>query len=465
MAQTKLLKDSRACRWAMLLLVSFTMLAFYAVTDEFSSLKTFLETHNGWDSTAYGTFSSAYSLLNVFCGMLIFGGIILDKMGVRFTGLLCAGLCLVGIIIKYWAMSHDELALETINFLGTPVTKQVFLAMVGYAIFGVGSETAGVTVTKCITKWFIGYEIALAMGVQVALARLGSGAALAFAPMIANHFGSAQSVVFVGVALVLMGTIFFIVYNVYDRKLDNQVKENKLASINADDDEEQFHAKDILDVLKNPAFWLIAVLCVLFYSAVFPFLKYASDLMVNKFGVAQESAGIIPSLLPFGCIILTPLFGGIYDKKGHGADLMMLGAIILTIVHLLFAAPFIKQTWMAFVLIVLLGIGFALLPSAMWPSIAKIIPTKQLGTAMSLTFFIQNIGLWGVPLLIGNILDKYCITGQIADGELIRNTYNYTLPMLIFALFGLISVLVSFGLKLLDKKKNFGIQNPTGGKK
>lgn len=458
MEKTKLLNSSKALRWAILILVSLTMFAVYLVSDEFSPIKTFLESHNGWSSSEYGWFSSSYSLFNVFLFMLIIGGLVLDKLGIRFTGIASCVICVIGISVKYWAMSTTSLT-GTVNFLGNEMSAQVFWASMGFAFFGIGAEVAGVTVTKCIAKWFTGYELALAMGVQVAIARLGQGGAMILSPIIAAKFGTAQAVVLTGLILLIVGLALYLVYSIYDKRFDQQLAQENI-TFEDEESKEEFNWGDVVSILKNPGFWMIAFLCVLFYSAVFPFQKYAADLMVNKFGVSESLAGTIPSVLPFGCIVLTPLFGSIYDKKGHGADLMILGAFIITIVHVLFAMPFINQTWMAYCLMILLGIGFALLPSAMWPSVAKMIPAKQLGTAMSLTFYIQNIGLWGVPLLIGSVLDSFCITGQVTFEGLTRNTYDYTVPSLIFALFGAISIFIAFGVKILDRKKGYNLQKP-----
>ena len=455
--ERKFLRDSAALRWGALILIALTMFAVYLVNDEFSPLKTFLETHNSWNSVAYGWFQSSYSLFNVFLFMLIIGGLVLDKLGIRFTGILSCILCVVGIAVKYWAMTTPSLTGD-IHFMGYDLPRQVFVASMGFATFGVGAEVAGVTVTKSIAKWFHGYEMALAMGVQVAISRLGQGAAMIFSPMIAEHFGNAGAVVLTGLCLLIFGLLLYVIFTFYDKKLDKELAAANVAENNGGEDEE-FRWKDVLAVLKNPGFWMIAFLCVLFYSAVFPFQKYASDLMVNKFGVDQAIAGRIPSVLPFGCIILTPLFGTVYDKKGHGADLMILGAVIITAVHVVFALPFVNKTWMAYILMGFLGIGFALLPSAMWPSVTKIIPQKQLGTAMSLTFYIQNISLWGVPLAIGSVLNNFCITGTAVTAEgLTRNTYDYTLPSIIFASFGVISILIAIAVKILDRKKHYGLQ-------
>ena len=258
--------------------------------------------------------------------------------------------------------------------------------------------------------------------------------------------------------MLVIGMISFLVYTVMDRKLDASDAEE--ASRNLAEPEESFRFSDILFIVRNKGWWFIAILCVLFYSSVFPFLKYASDLMVNKFGVKESVAGIIPGLLPFGTILLTPLFGNVYDRKGKGATIMIIGALLLILVHTLFSVPFLNQTPVAIVLIVILGIGFSLVPSAMWPSVPKIIPEKQLGTAYALIFWVQNWGLMGVPALIGWVLNKYCITGtRLVDGVEV-SSYNYTLPMIIFTGFGILALVFALLLKAEDKKKGYGLELP-----
>lgn len=445
-----LLRDKRGLRWMMLLMVALTMFAVYVVSDIFSPLKTILESQNGWTSTEYGWFQGSYSLFNVVLGMLIFGGIILDKKGIRFTGLLSCILMVVGVAIKYWAISTPSLLESSIRFLGTDLKMQVVWAIVGWGIFGVGAEVAGISVSKAIVKWFKGKELALAMGLQLSLARLGSAAAFIVSPLLAKS--GVSTPVLIGLSLLVVGMLCFIIYSFYDKKLDTQIAEESTEK------ESSFSMKDVGAILKNPGFWHIAIMCVLFYSAVFPFLKFATDLMVNKFSVDPKLAGIIPSLLPFGCILLTPLFGGIYDKVGKGATLMIIGSLLITVVHVLFAAPFVHSVWIAIVLMVFLGIAFSLVPSAMWPSLAKIMPEKQYGTAIALVFFVQNIGLFLVPILIGWVLDKYCIIGtRVVDGMTV-NSYDYTLPMTLFALVCGCSILVALSLKRLDKKKGYGLQ-------
>jgi len=446
------LRDSAPMRWLMLLLVALTMFAAYVASDIFSPLQTMLERHNQWNPSEYGWFAGSYSIFNVFLGMLIFGGIILDKKGIRFSGLMSCILMVIGIAIKYWAVTDDSLLGNSMMFLGSEYKMQVVWAVVGFGIFGVGAEVAGITVSKSIVKWFKGKELALAMGMQLSLARLGSAAALAFSPMIATRYSNVSAPVLFGLVLLVLGTLAFAVYSIYDKKLDTQIKADEL------EPEESFNAKDLKAVLNNKGFWLIAILCVVFYSAVFPFLKYAAGLMEFKFGVDPQLSGLIQSMLPFGAIVLTPLFGRIYDKIGHGADLMIAGSVLLVSVHVLFAMPFIDQWWMAIILMILLGIAFSMVPSAMWPSLAKIMPERQLGTTYALTFYIQNIGLMLVPILIGNVLNKYSIVGTIVKDGMEVNQYDYTLTMSIFAAICSLAIVVSLVLKFIDKKMGYGLQ-------
>jgi MFS family permease len=264
--------------------------------------------------------------------------------------------------------------------------------------------------------------------------------------------------ILVALILLCIGMIAFFIYCGMDKKLDASIalsKEGQPVVV-----EESFRLHDILFILKNKGWWYIAILCVLFYSAVFPFLKYASDLMVNKFGIDPEVAGLIPSMLPFGTILLTPLFGNLYDRKGKGATIMIIGALLLIFVHTMFSIPALDKPWMAFCLIIILGIGFSLVPSAMWPSVPKIIPDKQLGTAYALIFWVQNWGLMGVPYLIGWVLDKYCITGSyMLDGVPVPS-YNYKIPMMIFTGLGVIALVFGFLLKAENKKKGYGLEMP-----
>lgn len=450
----KTLAESKAARWTALAVVAFTMLCGYYLTDVMAPLKTMLEQQLSWSSSEYGTFTGAYGWFNVFLLMLILGGIILDKMGVRFTGKMATLLMVIGTAIKYWAVSTNMLDGQMLFGMKT----QVLVASLGFALFGVGVETAGITVSKIIVKWFRGKELALAMGLEMATARLGTMLALQTSAPIAKALGHVSMPILMALILLCIGMIAFFIYCGMDKRLDASIVEADKGMVK--EEEESFQLKDIGFILKNRGWWYIAILCVLFYSAVFPFLKYASDLMVNKFGVDPATAGIIPSLLPLGTMVLTPFFGNLYDRKGKGATIMIIGAVLLIFVHAMFSIPMFNQPWQAVLLIIILGIGFSLVPSAMWPSVPKIIPMKQLGTAYALIFWVQNWGLMGVPMLIGWVLDKYCITGsRMIDGISVP-TYNYQIPMMIFTSLGILAILFGFLLKAEDRKKGYGLEMP-----
>lgn len=443
----KKLNDSKAARWTVLAFVAFTMFCGYFITDLMAPLMDMLGEEFNWSAEDFGWFNSAYAWINVLLLMLIIGGMILDKIGVRLTGIASCLLMIVGCSIKYYAVSTPEAFSGEMLGLKT----QVLTACIGFALFGCGIEMAGITVTKVIARWFKGHEIALAMGLQVSVARLGTGLAISSTIPLTKYFGSISTPILIGLVALCIGLISYLVFCVMDKKLD--------ASIDSSEEEqdEPFKVKDILSVASNKGFWLLAMLCVLFYSAVFPFLKYATALMTNKYNVNDDWAGLIPAILPFGTIILTPLFGYIYDKKGKGATIMIGGALLLILVHVMFAQPLLNVWWFAAFLMILLGIAFAMVPSAMWPSVPKIIPQNQLGTAYGLIFWTQNIGLGGVPLLIGWVLNKYCIIGETAKGT---PAYDFTLPMVIFAGFGILALGVAFLLKIEDKKKGYGLEKP-----
>lgn len=445
------LNQSKLARWTALGIVSFTMMAAYFMTDVMSPLKGMLEEVERWSSADYGLFTSAYGWFNVFLLMLFLGGLLLDKKGVRFTGLLAATVMVIGATVKYLALA-GVLPVEG-TVLG--VKAQVAFAAAGFALFAVGAEIAGVTVTKAIVKWFKGHEMALAMGLQVAVARIGTAVALIFSNPLATLFGGVSYAVLFGLTLLAIGLLTFFIYTLLDKKFDRQAGKIETST------EDEFKLSDVKLVLTNRGFWLIALLCVLFYSCVFPFLKYATDLMVNKFAVNEKWAGLIPGLLPFGTILLTPLFGSIYDKKGKGATIMIVGALMLVGIHALFAAPGVSSWIYALSLMVALGVAFSLVPSAMWPSVPKIIPEKQLGTAYSLIFWVQNIGLMTVPYLIGVVLDRFC-KAVSAEGA---TSYDYTIPMLIFTALAVLSLFVAIMLKREDKRSGYGLENPNANRK
>lgn len=444
------LSDSKSARWTALLIVSFTMMFGYFFTDVMSPLEPLLTAAKedgglglGWSSDEYGFFSGAYGYFNVFLLLLFFGGIILDKFGIRFTGIMSTILMFGGALIKWYAVGHDFTGTIAVPFFGTYQT-QVVLAALGFSIYGVGCEIAGITVSKVIVKWFTGHELALAMGVQVALARLGTAGALGFALPFAKWMGGVSASVGLGAALLCAGVIVFLVYCVMDKK------EDASAAAVQGEPEEGFKFSDLKVLLSTTGFWYVAVLCLMFYAGVFPFLKFATKLMIFKYGVAEDVAGLIPAMLPFGTIFLTPLFGSIYDKYGKGATLMLIGSVLLTCVHIIFALPF--GTWiLAVAVMVVLGIAFGLVPSAMWPSVPKIIPMKLLGTAYALIFYIQNIGLALVPVWIGKVNQANTEANGVID---------YTETMTIFALFGVVAIIISLLLMWEDKRKGYGLQQP-----
>jgi nitrate/nitrite transporter NarK len=458
----KSLRESKTARWTVLILVSFTMMCMYYLTDAMAPLQQNLQTNLHWSATDYGIFTSGYGWFNVFLLMLVFSGMILDKLGTRFTGVLAIFVMLVGAGIKYWAISghfagNFQLTIGSWQALGdTPMSA--VMAGLGFGIFGVGCEMFGIAANKAVVRWFRGKEMALAIGLNTSTGRIGTALAM-FTPLpLYNLTKDVSAPILVAIVLLLLGLLVYIFFTVLDKRLDVEESDAGVAK------EEEFKFTDVTDIAKNRAFWYIAILCVLFYSAVFPFIKFATNLILQKFSVSETFAGYIPALLPFSALLLTPVFGGISDKKGKAATIMILGSILLVFVHLLFSIPSLNSFPIAIGLVLLLGIAFSLVPSAMWPSVAKIIPHSKLGTAYAMIFWVQNIGLMLVPLLIGAVLDKYCITGtisKIVDGkEQLLTQYNYTIPMLIFACFGFLAIGFAYLLKVEDRKMGYGLETP-----
>lgn len=403
----------------------------------------------GWSSTEYGFFSGAYGMINVFLLMLFFGGLILDKMGVRFTGTLSCGLMLAGALIKWYALSADFGHSQLFG-----MDMEVVLASLGFAVFGVGAEITGITVSKVIVKWFTGKELALAMGLQVAMARIGTAIALGISLPVARMMGAVSYPVLFGAIALCIGFVSYMIYCVMDRKED--ASEAAVLRETGEKEEEGFKLSDLKRIFSSKGFWLITLLCLMFYAGVFPFLKFATKLMIFKYDVPESFAGLIPALLPFGTILLTPLFGSLYDRIGRGATLMIIGSAMLTVVHLLFTLPIMSYWWFAVIVMIILGIAFSLVPSAMWPSVPKIIPLKQLGSAYAIIFYIQNIGLMVVPWLIGWMIDRFATvrdtTGNIAG-------YDYTIPMATFSIFGFCAIVIAVMLRREDAKKHYGLED------
>lgn len=541
----KVMRDIPAVRWTALLLLALAMFCSYIFMDILSPIKDLMQSTRGWDSTAFGTMQGAETFLNVFIFFLIFAGIILDKMGVRFTAVLSGAVMLVGAFIKYYAVTEsfigsglemwftnhlnyipgfDELGISPF-YRGMPASAKV--AAIGFMIFGCGVEMAGITVSRGIVKWFKGKEMALAMGSEMALARLGVATCMIFSPFFAKLGGTvdvSRSVAF-GLVLLMIALIMFIVYFFMDKKLDSQTGE-------AEEKDDPFKISDVGTILKSGGFWLVALLCVLYYSAIFPFQKYAVNMLqcnltftevpagsfwaseavtivqyvimlvvaatafTSNFskkpmkqimlvvstvflvvycymGYMRQSAETIFAVFPLLAVGITPILGKIVDYKGKAATMLIFGSILLVICHLTFAfiLPLFKGdaiggTVVAYITILVLGASFSLVPASLWPSVPKLVDEKVIGSAYSLIFWIQNIGLWLFPMLIGKILDatNKDLVAQVNEGlisaEAAATQYNYTAPLLMLACLGIAALILGIVLKRVDSKKGLGLELP-----
>ena len=451
MAIRQKINDSPVARWTVLFIVATAMMMGYFVNDVMSPLETLLEAPReagglGWTPSDYGFFSGAGSFINVFLLMLFFSGIILDKMGIRFTGTLACSLMVLGTLIKYYAITADLDDTIHYSLFAIHLPQSVAMASLGFDIFGVGYEMTGITVSKAMVRWFTGHELALAMGLQLAMARFGTAAALSISAPIARHF-TLSTPLLVALAFLIIGLLAFLVFCVMDCRLDNPgnlVTSKNSISGTTNDSNDEFHWGDILVTLRNPGFWLITLFCVLFYSAVSPFLKFSTKLMVMKYGVDPDLAGFFSSIAPFGTILMTPLFGFVYDKYGKGVTLVITGALMLTAVHFGFSLP-IHSSTIAIMLMVTLSIGYSLAPAALWPCVPQIIPLKCLGTAYSMIFFIQNFGRAIIPMFVGHANET---------------DPSYTTSMLIFGFTALGAAMIAITMWYVDKRKGYGLQLP-----
>ncbi len=540
------LRDYAWARWTALGLLAFAMFCSYIFMDILSPIKDLLQSTRGWDSTAFGTMQGSETFLNVFIFFLIFAGIILDKMGVRFTAVLSGAVMLVGAVINWYALTDsflgssldvwftnhlnyipgfDELGISPF-YKGMPASAK--FSAVGFMIFGCGVEMAGITVSRGIVKWFKGREMALAMGSEMALARLGVATCMIFSPVFAELGGTisvSRSVAF-GVVLLMIALIMFIVYFFMDKKLDAQTGE-------AEEKDDPFKISDLGKILSSWAFWLVALLCVLYYSAIFPFQKYAvnmlqcnlafTDVAPDSFwgsdavsvwqyvvmlivafasfasnfgksklmrsvmlvvaigclvlycwmGYMRQSAAAIFAVFPLLAVGITPILGKYVDYKGKAASMLVLGALLLIACHLTFAfiLPMFKDSpvggvVVAYLTILVLGASFSLVPASLWPSVPKLVDAKIIGSAYALIFWIQNIGLWLFPMLIGKVLDSTNpqITEALANGtmteEVASVSYNYTAPLVMLACLGVAALVLGLVLKALDAKKHLGLELP-----
>ena len=530
----KTLRDSAGMRWTALLLLALAMFCSYIFMDILSPIKDLMQETRGWDSTAFGTMQGSEVFLNVFVFFLIFAGIILDKMGVRFTAVLSGAVMLIGAIIKWyaidasfagsgieaWFTNHlnyipvfDELGVSPF-YEGMPASAK--FAAVGFMIFGCGCEMAGITVSRGIVKWFKGREMALAMGSEMALARLGVATCMIFSPFFAKLGGAvdvSRSGAF-GVVLLCIALIMFVVYFFMDKKLDSQTGE-------AEEKDDPFKISDLGKILTDSGFWIVALLCVLYYSAIFPFQKYAvnmlqcnltlqepdagsfwagssvtiiqyvimlvvaaagfaSNFMKKKgpkygllavsiialvvycyMGYMRQSAESIFAVFPLLAVLITPILGSYVDHKGKAASMLVLGSLLLIACHLTFAfiLPMFKGNAVggiviAYVTILVLGSSFSLVPASLWPSVPKLVDAKVIGSAYALIFWIQNIGLWLFPLLIGKVLDK------TNPGVTDPTKFDYTWPLVMLAALGVAALLLGLLLKVIDRKKGLGLEEP-----
>lgn len=530
----KTLRDSAAIRWMALLLLALAMFCAYIFMDILSPIKDLMQTQRGWDSDAFGTMQGSETFLNVFVFFLIFAGIILDKMGVRFTALLSGAVMLLGAIIKWYAISDSFIGsgLETWftnNLNHIPVFEQLNvspfyegmpasakLAACGFMLFGCGAEMGGITVSRGIVKWFKGREMALAMGSEMALARLGVATCMIFSPFFAKLGGVvsvSRSVAF-GVVLLCIAMIMLVVYFFMDKKLDAQTGE-------AEEKDNPFKISDLGQILTSSGFWLVSLLCVLYYSAIFPFQKYAVNMlqcnlsftevpadsfwasssvtiiqyvimlvvavtafMFNflknksfKYGVLclsivslvtycymgymRQSAESIFAVFPLLAVGITPILGNYVDHKGKAASMLVLGSLLLIACHLTFAfiLPEFKGNQVggvivAYVTILVLGASFSLVPASLWPSVPKLVDAKIIGSAYALIFWIQNIGLWLFPLLIGKVLT------MTNKGVTNATELNYTAPLVMLAGLGVAALVIGLILKVVDKKKGLHLEEP-----
>ena len=461
----KKLNDSKALRWTALTLVASMMFFGYMFVDVMSPLQSLIEQERGWSPDVFGTYAAGEYILNVF-GFLIVAGIILDKCGIRFTGELSASMMFIGACIKFYAISDAFTGTALAAWLDSwwiSMPASAKLASFGFMIFGCGCEMAGTTVSKAIAKWFKGKEMALAMGLEMAIARVGVFAIFSISPIIAEKMGSVAAPVGFCTALLFIGLITFTVFTFMDRKLDKQL------GVGADGsgEEEEFKASDLKNILTSRIFWIVALLCVLYYSAIFPFQRYGANMLqCNLDGISPSDASNIFRWFPIGAAVITPFLGSFLDHKGKGATMLIWGAVLLIACHLIFAfvLPSTHSYLIAYSTIVLLGISFALVPAALWPSVPKIIDEKVLGSAYCLIFWVQNFGLCFVPMLIGSVLaqananNPAVIAAKAQGAEFIP--YDYTIPLVIFACFGVAALLLAFYLKIIDRKHSFGLEQP-----
>jgi MFS family permease len=439
-------------RWIILILISIVIGSNYYVYDAMSSIKSVLQAQLGFSSTEYGLIISFYAWPNTFFLMAIIGGIILDKWGIKKTGIMFISFCTLGAFLTAYGASDAYMSGGIgYDFFGSflkDYSPELKMMIIGRLFFGLGAETSIVVINKILVKWFKGKELAFAFGLNLAIARLGTAMALIFSPELIESDSNIGNALWVATVLMGTGLTFFFIYLFFDKKFSKKSEEVKMA------DEEKFRISDIFKIIQNKSFIYICLLCVIFYSAVFPFLSYCPDLLFNKFDVSREASGVITSIIIFGTILFTPLFGFIIDKHGKRATLMLLGSGMLFIIHFSLALTYLTP----YIAMFLLGVAFSLVPAAMWPAVTQIVKENRLGTAYGLMFSVQNLGLFAFPTLAGYVLDKTNpgVTPQmIADG---LATYDYTYTMLMFASLGVIGFVFALLLKRESSVSNINLE-------
>jgi MFS family permease len=449
---TQSLRENKALRWGILFLISFVMAANYYFYDALSPLKQKMGEVLGFSSSDFGFFIAAYSVPNVFLLMAVLGGMIADKFGIRITGFFFIFFMFIGACITWYGASSSfndgGFGYSFISSFWKSKSPALKVMSLGYFMFGLGAETSIVVITKTVAKWFKGKEIAFAMGINLAIARLGAAMSLIVTPQLMEPEWTTP--IWFGVLLLGIGFLLFILYVGFDVRFDRRAKEMHA------EPEEPFRFSDLRLLLTNRSFIYITLLCVTFYSAVFPFMKYAPDLMQNKFSFNEKLSGIISSSVYFGTILFTPLFGWLTDTKGKSASVMVYGSLLLVIVHLVLSLTHLTPI----IPMVMLGIAFSLIPAAMWPSVTKIVDQSRIGTAYGLMFSVQNLGLWGFALLIGYVLDKSNpgITAEMISSGAAK--LDYTHPILMLACLGLLGLVFAFLLKKEDKVSGYGLELP-----
>ncbi len=443
----KAMNEKPWVRWGILILVGFILSVNYYFYDAFSTLKDLMTREFGFTNTDYGLFVSFYSIPNTFLLMAVIGGIILDKLGIRRTGFIFVFFMALGAFLTAYGASKiytsGGLGYGLMQSFLPSYSPELKMMLLGRFFFGLGAETSIVVVSKILVKWFKGKDLALAFGLKVGFGRLGTFAALQLSPRLSDGGVHLDTAIWLAAVLVIMGLLAFMVYMLFDMKLDKQIGQS---SFNKSTD--KFKLKDVFDLFRNRAYIYIALICVTFYSAVFPFNAFAPDFLLNKFGMSYEASGQIASLLPLGTLIFTPLFGYTIDRYGKAATAMIVGSLVLLMVHL----SFTFTTIIPHIPMILLGVAFSLVPAAMWPSMVRLVDDRQIGTAYGLMYSIQNLGLWGVPLLAGNILDKTNPAGT--------ETLNYTPTMLLFIGLSLLGLIFALLLKYQDKRNGYGVDLP-----